>query len=221
MQKTFGIQNHKTYVTGESYAGRYVPYIANAMLDQNDTCYFDLGGILVYDPCIGAYDPQDDMYMLDFAVQNNNILGYNQSFLDHLAELDQECGFAEFKEQYMQYPPSGVQPPLEANEGKCGSWNLAYEAAYAVNPCFNVYFPVYPCPLQSDPLGYPTDLQYSYPGLPIYFDRSDVKEAMHAPNISWLECAPHDVFKKGIDSSLDPIQYVLPKVIEATGRVLV
>lgn len=29
---------------GESYAGRYVPYISAAMLDQKDKQYFDLSG---------------------------------------------------------------------------------------------------------------------------------------------------------------------------------
>lgn len=31
-------------MTGESYAGRYVPYISAAMLDQNDTEYYDMQG---------------------------------------------------------------------------------------------------------------------------------------------------------------------------------
>lgn len=43
-QKTFGIKNFKIYVTGESYAGRYVPYISAAMLDEDDKEYFDLQG---------------------------------------------------------------------------------------------------------------------------------------------------------------------------------
>ena len=43
-EDTFGIKNYKIYVTGESYAGRYVPYISAAMLDQNDTEYYDLSG---------------------------------------------------------------------------------------------------------------------------------------------------------------------------------
>lgn len=45
-ETTFGIKNFKIYVTGESYAGRYVPYISAAMLDQNDTTYYDLSGKL-------------------------------------------------------------------------------------------------------------------------------------------------------------------------------
>jgi carboxypeptidase D len=43
-QTAFGIKNFKIYVTGESYAGRYVPYISAAMLNQNDKSYFDLSG---------------------------------------------------------------------------------------------------------------------------------------------------------------------------------
>lgn len=47
----FGMKNHKTYVTGESYAGRYVPYVSSAILDQPDKSLFNLGGALMYDPC--------------------------------------------------------------------------------------------------------------------------------------------------------------------------
>ena len=46
-ETTFGIKNYKIYVTGESYAGRYVPYISAAMLDQKDTEYYDLSGNLL------------------------------------------------------------------------------------------------------------------------------------------------------------------------------
>ncbi|KAH0364890.1 hypothetical protein KCU89_g18912, partial [Aureobasidium melanogenum] len=45
-ESLFGIANYKIYVTGESYAGRYVPYISAAMLDQNDTKHYDLSGKL-------------------------------------------------------------------------------------------------------------------------------------------------------------------------------
>lgn len=79
-----------------------------------------------------------------------------------------------------------------------------------------------------DPLGYPSDLQYVWPNSKgIYFNRTDVKKAMHAPmNVSWLECSG-PVFKGdgGVygngDTSLDPLVSVLPKVIEKTNRVLV
>ena len=101
-----------------------------------------------------------------------------------------------------------------------------YLSAYAVNPCFNVYEPNLQCPLLSDPLGFPSDLIYSYPGLPPYFNRSDVKKAMHAPeDTDWALCTgPVFVGEGGPenrgDTSADPLQAVLPRVIEATNRVL-
>jgi carboxypeptidase D len=43
-QKAYGIRNFRIFLSGESYAGRYVPYISAAMLDKNDTEYFNLSG---------------------------------------------------------------------------------------------------------------------------------------------------------------------------------
>jgi carboxypeptidase D len=101
------------------------------------------------------------------------------------------------------------------------------------------------CPVLFDPLGYPGDLIYLYEGQNgIYFNRSDVKDAMHAPqSVSWSECSGPVFADKGgpysdgdyryVDTfvlakasltpkpSLDPIQSVLPQVIEVTNRVLV
>ena len=48
----------------------------------------------MYDPCIGAFDAQNDIYILDFIKQNNNVLGFNDSYIEHLAGLDEDCGWA-------------------------------------------------------------------------------------------------------------------------------
>lgn len=50
---TFDMQNFAVYVTGESYAGYYVPYIADGFIKANDTEYFNLKGISINDPIIG------------------------------------------------------------------------------------------------------------------------------------------------------------------------
>ena len=230
-QEIFGIKNYKIYVTGESYAGRYVPYIANEMLEQNDSCYYDVNGILMYDPCIGSYDVQNDITVYPYVEQNNNVLNLDKSFLAILQAQDESCGYSAFRDQYMSFPPNGTQPPLYENctaSPDCCTWDSVYDAAYGPNPCFNVYEVGLQCPLLGDVLGYPTDLQYSFPSQPVYFNRTDVKLSMHAPlDVSWLECAPNPVFvgdggpQGEGDSSPDPIQYVLPRVIEATNRVLV
>jgi carboxypeptidase D len=50
--QTFSMQGYKVYITGESYAGQYIPYLASGMLDQNDTTHFNLKGIQINDPSI-------------------------------------------------------------------------------------------------------------------------------------------------------------------------
>ncbi|KIX02462.1 uncharacterized protein Z518_08403 [Rhinocladiella mackenziei CBS 650.93] len=229
-QEIFNISDYKIYVTGESYAGRYVPYVANAMLDQNDITHFNVSGALVYDPCIGSFDYANALSVYPFVEQNNNILGFNQSFLSMLAKRDQQCGYAQYRQEFLHFPPNGTQPPLYLNttaDPDCDTWDMVYINAYGVNPCFNVYEPNLQCPLLSDPLGFPTDLIYSYPGLPPYFNRTDVKKAMHAPLTTDWELCTGPVFvgdggPEGYDDlSPDPLQGVLPRVIEATNRVLI
>lgn len=54
--QTFSMQGYKVYITGESYAGQYIPYLAAGMLDQNDTTHFNLKGIQINDPSINEDD---------------------------------------------------------------------------------------------------------------------------------------------------------------------
>ena len=58
-------------------------------------------------------------------------------------------------------------------------------------------------------------------GYPPYFDREDVKKAIHAPvNQSWSACTDVDVFPNG-DASLPPAFTVLPNVIEKSNRSVI
>jgi len=191
-------------------------------------------GAIAYDPCIGSFDyVQEEVPTIPFILENNAVLGYNASFLAQMEALDKSCGYAEYREKYLTFPPSGQQPETFFNYSSptdlaCDVFDTAYSAAYNVNPCYNVYEIGTQCPILSDPLGFPTGLLYSYPGLPVYFDRADVKAAMHAPqNVTWAECSVKPVFigdggpEQEGDTSPDPIQHVLPQVIEATNRVLI
>ncbi|KAL8734022.1 MAG: hypothetical protein Q9166_001783 [cf. Caloplaca sp. 2 TL-2023] len=53
---TFAFQNHRVYLTGQGYAGKYIPYIAEDMLKRNDPTYYNLRGIQIHDALINSYD---------------------------------------------------------------------------------------------------------------------------------------------------------------------
>jgi carboxypeptidase D len=251
----FGIKNFKIYVIGESYAGRYISYISSAMLDQNDTEYFNLAGALLYDPCIGTYLRIKIIHLpllirisnwdfvqqevpivpiVPFVQANQNILNFNSTFLAKVSALHGSCGYADWIEKYLVFPASEAQPAISFNSNdprnaSCDLFDTLDHAAFAINPRFDVYAINEQCPLLWDVLSHRTQFNYIPDGATVHPNRTDVKEALRVPaNINWVLDNPSPVYVRGSagpemagDTSADPIQYVLPRVIEATGRVLV
>lgn len=204
----------------------------------------------MYDPCIGQYDYFSEVPAVPFVRNNLNLFNFNSTFMTELEDLHQKCGYQDFLDKYYTFPASGVQPPKFFNytsEGACDVFSTIYTAATTQNPCFNPYEVTQMCPLLWDVLDLRTaaiasssstattgteeaELAKANNKHRVYFDRPDVKHAMHAPpNITWRECSTTAVFVGGAsagpeqegDLSRNPIEHVLPQVIEATNRVLI
>lgn len=99
-------------------------------------------GALVYDPCIGSFNViQKYVPAAAFARANNAILNINETYLQYLEQLSDECGFTDWTNMYLQYPPPGNQPAIPSRPNlslKCESiWSDVTFAAAVVNPCFN------------------------------------------------------------------------------------
>jgi len=63
---------------------------------------------------------------------------------------------------------------------------------------------------------------YAQAQTPIYFDREDVKLALHAPvNVTWEECGEADVFPDGDASDPPASNGVLANVIEKSKRSVI
>ena len=75
-------------------------------------------------------------------------------------------------------------------------------------------------PILWDVLGFPGSFPQTQVS-PLYFNRDDVKAAIHAPlDVDWVECSNVNVFPNG-DSSLPPALSVLPSVIERSERAVI
>jgi len=152
--------------------------------------------------------------------------------MGELEQIHKECGYEEWLQKYLVFPPSGQQPPTFFNftaNASCDIFDLVFVEAFNLNPCFNPYEINEHCPIPYDTLGMPGSFNYVPEGFQIYFRRDDVKQAIHAPESvsNWSLCSVDPVFigdggpQGSGDLSPDPIQGVLPKVIENTNRVLV
>ncbi|KAJ7165912.1 alpha/beta-hydrolase [Mycena filopes] len=217
------LNGKKLYLSGESYAGQFVPYIANYIYEHPTALNLSLQGIWIADPVLGWDVVQEQIPAVDFVHKYENVFAFNQSFMAELDALAVKCKYAGYYQKFATYPPAGLLPlpgkSTEADRG-CDVWDIIFDAALTKNPAFNIYRIFDTFPVLWDVLGFPgsfEDIQLA----PLYFDREDVKKAIHAPlNVSWSECSNVNVFPRG-DASLPSALSVLPNVIEKSVRTVI
>ncbi|KAL7772586.1 hypothetical protein CFE70_002545 [Pyrenophora teres f. teres 0-1] len=191
---TFGLQNRKIYITGESYAGRYVPYIADAMLSANDSSYYDVKGIMFYDPSVADDVLLEDIPSVPFVDKWAGLFNLNETFMADIHQRADECGYTD------KLPI----PTKDATTPNCSIWNDIIKAVTLTNPCFDVYAVATTCPLLWDPLGFPGSFDYLPPNTEIYFNRTDVQKAINAPVQPWAECSNGNMTWGGVQGFQKP-----------------
>jgi carboxypeptidase D len=217
---TFGLQNRKVYVTGESYAGRYVPYIADAMLSKNDSCYYDVKGVMFYDPSVADDVLLEDIPAVPFVDKWSGLFNFNASYMESIHNRSASCGYDAYMEKYLTFPPIGKlpTPSIDSSTEGCGLWNEIISAVMLVNPCFDVYQVATTCPLLWDPLGFPGSFDYLPPNTEIYFNRTAVQKAINAPIQPWNECSGGVLDE---DTSPQSSWEVIPRIIDQLDRTII
>jgi len=220
----FALQGYTVYIAGESYAGYYVPYIADAMFEADDKEYYNISSILIYDPSLSYDVIQEQIPVTPFVDFWGPLLDLNASFVEHLHEAADACGYTSFLEEYLVFPPKGplpTPPNVDGTNATCDLFDEVFNAISIINPCFDIYQVATTCPLLWDVLGFPGSFDYVPDGASIYFNRSDVQAAINAPRIEWAECTNTNVFVNGTDNSPPSALSVLPGVIEKSDRVII
>lgn len=234
----FKLDGVTTYITGESYAGYYVPYVADAFITAADDKYFKLGGVAINDPIIGDGTLQQQAVIYPFIEYWSNLFYLNDSYMDALRWTHEYCNYSSYLEKYGTFPPPpGPFPVLpdpyadtDPNSNyTCDMFDYALAAALEVNPCFNLYHITDTCPHVYSQLGIVNTGDYSPPGAQVYFNRTDVQAAINAPvGTDWYQCSEINVFglqndnESLSDQSLAPAQNdVLRRVIEYTNNTII
>ncbi|CBY02081.1 hypothetical protein IAQ61_006666 [Plenodomus lingam] len=231
---TFATHNWKTYITGESYAGYYVPYIADSFISANDKKYFNLGGISINNPTVGDETVEQAVVLYPYVEFWQKILYLNPTVMADAAQQQKECGYAEYWDTYFKFPPPKgpfpvLESPFKTENSTCDMYSTFVNALQEVNPCFNIYHITDTCPKPSSVLGQANEGDYDPPGAVNYFNRTDVKRALHADvNSNWQLCATINVFGNGnatsnaVDASPPPANSgVLQRVIEYTNNTII
>ncbi|KAG8160733.1 hypothetical protein KVR01_008997 [Diaporthe batatas] len=224
---TFDMYGYDVYLTGESYAGQMIPYIGDYFLKQSehgsDNDYFNLKGIQLIDPAIGPLGVMEQAPAVQYLNARRSYFNLNDTFMEHINQEALYCGFTEYMDKALTFPPKGPIPlPLSMNatagtlHDKCQPWVEIAEAALYVNPCFDPYHITNFCPFPSNQLGFPT-LGW---GPNNYFNRSDVQDALNIgePRPNFMLCKETEF---GLDDSEPSAFRMIPSIIERTGNVVI
>ncbi|KAM3733861.1 hypothetical protein ACB098_11G170500 [Castanea mollissima] len=178
-------KNREFYISGESYAGHYVPQLAHTILQHNkkaNKTLINLKGIIIGNAVIN--DETDEKGMYDYLAT-------------HVIISDEANNKIQ---KYCDFSPNATKSSSQCNEG----YNLASTSSDPID-IYNIYGPL--ChntnltvhPKKASILDFdPCSDYYVY----AYLNRPDVQEAMHA-NVTklthdWEPCS--DIIEKWIDS---------------------
>ncbi|KII86786.1 hypothetical protein PLICRDRAFT_114108 [Plicaturopsis crispa FD-325 SS-3] len=215
------------YATGESYAGYYVPYIANWIYEHPGSVDLDLKGVWISDATLTLDVVQGEIPALRFVQNNRNVFPFNSSFMAHLQNISDACGYTDYIDKYVKYPPTGPLPlPIGVNQSStatspCSIREQIQMEIGVLNPAFNVYRVTQQWPVPWSVTGFPGAQQGT-----LYFNRTDVQDAIHAPHTSWDICNFNgSVYANAsgptTDSSPPAMLSVLPNVIEKSARSVI
>ncbi|KAK7057503.1 carboxypeptidase [Favolaschia claudopus] len=216
------LKGNNFWVSGESYAGFYVPYIANWIYEHPAGLDLDLKGIWIADPSLSYGVVQQEIPALRFARANQNLFPFNTSFWNQLQTISDNCGYTDYLDDFVTYPPKGQLPLPKGTNGTfsataaCRIHSPIQRAVGVLNPVFNVYRVSDTFPNLWSVLGFPRSTQEF-----IYFNRTDVQDAIHAPHIMWEACSSRSVYLPGGDQSIPSTLSVLPNVIEKSLRTVI
>ncbi|KAJ7188600.1 alpha/beta-hydrolase [Mycena filopes] len=187
------LEGNNFWVTGES---KDVPYIAN-FLYENPGLELNLKGIWIADPSLSYGVVQQEIPALRFARANQNLFPFNSSFYAELQTISDNCGYTDYLDKFVTYPPAGLLPLPVGTNGTftatpaCRIHSPIQRAVGVLNPVFDVYrISLIHSPTLWSVLGFPRSTQ------------EFVQDAIHAPHIVWNSCASRSVYLPGGDRSI-------------------
>ncbi|KAM4063744.1 serine carboxypeptidase [Hirsutella rhossiliensis] len=180
--QTFDLRR-KVFITGESYAGHMIPYIASRMLDRNDIAYLQVKGIQIINSLINGYDVLQQAPAVAALNHYRSVFGLDETLVSSFNARADECGYSKFLFEALTYPPQDSFPAVpDHGRPGCNIWSNILTAAFQVNPCFNVYHLTDSCPKLWDVM---------QDGSDNYFNRPDVQKILNVPT---TEYKPHGGF---------------------------
>ncbi|KDQ13772.1 hypothetical protein BOTBODRAFT_33214 [Botryobasidium botryosum FD-172 SS1] len=213
------LQGKKLWLTGESFAGMYIPYISNHIYGHPElkNAGINLQGFLLFDASISYNVVLETIPTVAFLDQWNDVLKLNSTFVSQVQAASDDCGYTDYMAKYVTYPPNGPLPlpgGSSSVSSHCDIYNQALAAAKLANPCYHRHHFMDECPKPADPLK-------TKKGIPNFFENPDLQAALHVSPREWTECGGTGTAYEDTDHSPRPGPAgILTPVIDNSTRVV-
>ncbi|KAG9311821.1 alpha beta-hydrolase [Chiua virens] len=201
------------YITGESYAGVFIPYIAKAYFEM-DKPPVKLAGIGIGDGTIGSITASIELPVVSVLETYPQIIGYDIEIFERFKERSALCGY----NLTLQYPQPGHFPTIGRADG-CDLYSdmIAYAFTFTFPWSSGKAFDSYNIP---DALSPEVPMDAS-----VFLNDNRTRAAIHAPGGKlWQEVATSvfartDRFTNDYgDPSVEPVAFLTDLATNATAH---
>ncbi|CAO1619579.1 unnamed protein product [Sympodiomycopsis kandeliae] len=216
LYKTFPeLSSKNLYLQGESYAGQYIPHIADAIYNSTSS-KIPLKGMGIYS---GRYLPdqfQVEIPYYQYILNRQKDLDLNSTVIQMATKRANELGLVGFVDKALQYPPKGpIVAPKKflADKGDPLSF-LVNPILLEDNQCFDYYNIRAKCPTQYNPLSQQNNFLENTKGF---------RKAIHlSEDDTWKSCTrPSYIFPKGDSTPFSMQDGSLARSIDKSTRSLI
>ncbi|CUM64177.1 uncharacterized protein PRCAT00001770001 [Priceomyces carsonii] len=208
--------DNEVYIAGESYAGQYIPYIAERVLKRNKELkknekIYNLKGLLIGNGWISPVD--QGLSYLPFSYQAGLIREDNSRW-GELLRKQERCQKLRDKIDGAQDLNTALK--YEDQENVCENiLTTILEATSEDNQCINMYDYTLRDSYPSCGMNWPPDLKNVNPFLR---DDKVMEDLNIAHKAKWMECSGK--VSRNLDSNPVPSIYLLPKILSEIPIVL-
>ncbi|KAL9122525.1 MAG: hypothetical protein Q9187_000925 [Circinaria calcarea] len=237
------LKSKNTYIMGESYAGIYIPYFAQDILENKAELPMNLKSITLGNPTFGNAAAMSDVVVDTYLHRQEQILDIPQDILSAFSQADNQCGFTEVL-GHMTYPPSPGPIVIPGNpEGQNSALSRRQEGASNDSSCNVLSAPTTPAAINESIYGpcfgpcatFTTALNYllanhqcfnvyninsscaNHPNpVPVqnWLNKPAVRTALHAPPKNFTVCNATVQATLGVEVVTPPAYSIIPRILD-------
>ncbi|KAH9452144.1 hypothetical protein Pst134EB_016103 [Puccinia striiformis f. sp. tritici] len=203
------------YLAAHGYAGVYASYAAHIIYAQQSQLALKLQGIIVLDAVVALAIYQQHVPIAKYVTENNDVFKFDPAKLKKLQANAMQCGYTEFLNKNLRYPPLAPFQNLTKAENahdrevrpECLTLLEMFKGSPPDLNLWNIR-------------GKPELADFQYQKL-VYPGRPDVQKAFNLEGSQkWASCATSPVFPYG-ETSDPPTLKALPNVIQNSKRTVI